>query len=198
MNDRPLYSPRLGEALKFAAGAFHATHRKGSRIPYLTHLLAVTALVGENGGDEDQLIAAVLHDYLEDIPEASADVLKERFGPRVAGMVEALSEKRGNPKPVWEVRKKEYLERLKAAPPEIKLISACDKLHNLRSVRQALRKEGDVVWERFTRGREGTLWYYGKVVEALSRGWNHDILAELRAEVAGLLAEAGASRAAPA
>jgi len=198
MNDRPLYSPRLGEALVFAAEAFRATRRKGSDVPYLTHLLAVAALVGENGGDEDQLIAAVLHDYLEDIPDASAAVLEKRFGHEVTRMVEGLSEIRGHPKPAWEVRKKEYLERLETAPPKVKLISACDKLHNVRSVRRALRTEGEKIWERFTRGRAGTLWYYGKVVEALSRGWDGEILAELRAEVAGLLAEAGATQGAPA
>ncbi|MFQ5749513.1 MAG: HD domain-containing protein, partial [Planctomycetota bacterium] len=146
MNDHRLYSPRLGEALKFAAEAFRATPRKGSRVPYLTHLIAVAALVGENGGDEDQIIAAVLHDYLEDIQDSSADVLEEHFGPEVARMVEALSEIRGRPRPPWEVRKKEYLERLKAAPPRVKLISACDKLHNVRSVRQALRGHGEEVW----------------------------------------------------
>jgi (p)ppGpp synthase/HD superfamily hydrolase len=187
----PLYSSRLDDALAFAADAFRGKRRKGSDVPYLTHLLQVMVFVGENGGDEDQMIAAVLHDYLEDITGASRELLATRFGERVATMVEALSDSTSSakPKPAWEARKQAYLARLRDEPADVKLISVADKLHNARSIRRDLRVIGPEVWKRFTGTPEQTLWYYREVVAALGTGWTHVLLDDLRAEVVGLAAD---------
>jgi (p)ppGpp synthase/HD superfamily hydrolase len=188
----PLYSVRLDEALAFAADAFRHKVRKGSNVPYLTHLLQVMVFVGENGGDEEQMIAAVLHDYLEDISGASRDVVAARFGERVASMVEALSDSTtgAGPKPAWEPRKQRYLARLRDEPAAVKLISTADKLHNARSIRRDLRVVGVDLWKRFTGTRDQTVWYYREVVLALGTGWSHVLLDELRTEVEQLAVEA--------
>jgi len=183
---KPLYSSRLDEALTLAADAFRTKVRKGTGVPYVTHLLQVMVTVGEHGGDEEQMIAAVLHDYLEDIRDASEDHLRERFGDRVARLVVALSDATTHPKPSWKERKESYVAALRDEPGELKLISAADKLHNAQSIRRDLAVVGDAIWDRFTATREQTLWYYCAVVEALAEGWDHPLLDELRAEVEAL------------
>lgn len=185
------YSRRFDEAVAYAVDAFRDVRRKGSGVPYITHLLAVCALVGEHGGDEDQLVAAVLHDVLEDVDDASAEALAERFGDRAARLVVALSDTVVRPKPPWRERKLTYLAHLAASPAEVKLVSAADKLHNSLAIRRDLRAVGVVVFDRFTAGKDGTLWYYQAVVEALAEGWDHPLLDELRESVTRLVAEAG-------
>lgn len=179
----PSYSVKLDEALVFAADAFRRTRRKGTPTPYLTHLLAVAAMVGEGGGDEEQIIAAVLHDWLEDIPGATPAELEQRFGPRVTRLVLALSDSTGHPKPPWRDRKERYLVHLRESPHEVKLISCADKLHNCRCTVVDLRLQGPSAFERFNAGRDGTLWYYSEVVGALSHEWDHWLLEQLRREV---------------
>jgi (p)ppGpp synthase/HD superfamily hydrolase len=178
-----LYSPRIDDALQFTADAFRAVARKGGRVPYLTHLLQVMVTVGEHGGDEDQLIAALLHDYLEDIPGADATMLRARFGERVVRMVEALSDATAQPKPPWEDRKRRYLRALAREPDEVKLISAADKLHNAASLDRDLTTVGPDVWSRFNAPMERSLWYYRAVVAALRHGWSHRIVDELEVVV---------------
>jgi GTP pyrophosphokinase len=185
------YSTRLDDAILLATDAFRYKVRKGSGIPYLTHLVQVMVYVAEHGGDEDQMIAAVLHDYLEDIPGAKADDVEARFGPRVRRMVEALSDATTHPKPPWKERKLSYLEELRGEPAEVKLISAADKLHNARSIRRDFTTLGVDVFDRFTASKEETLWYYQSVVIALGEGWTHPLLDELVREVTALLDEAG-------
>ena len=190
MDCDPCYSQRLDRALELAARSFRHIRRKGTDIPYLSHLLAVMVTVAEHGGDEDQLIAAVLHDYLEDIEESSHAYLVEHFGATVAELVAGLSDTDIRPKPPWKERKQRYLEHLRTSSPTLKLISASDKLHNARSIRRDLRLVGAAVWERFSGTREQTLWYYSSLVEVLGNGWNSPVLDELRAEVEALVAEA--------
>lgn len=184
------YTQRLDDAVAFAMDQFRGRVRKGTRIPYVTHLLQVLVLVGEHGGDEDQMIAAVLHDWLEDVEGALAAELERRYGPRVAHLVAGLSDSVSHPKPPWRNRKETYLAHLAVAPAELKLISAADKLHNARSIRADHAVVGPAVWERFTAGRDGTLWYYAAVADALGAGWDHALLRALRAEVAALHEEA--------
>jgi GTP pyrophosphokinase len=190
--ETPQYSERLDQALGFVATAFRHQIRKGSGVPYLSHLLAVAALVSEHGGDEDQTIAALCHDYLEDIEGATSEVLERKFGPRVARFVEALSDSNTHPKPPWAERKQAYLARLATEPPELKLISAADKLHNAMSIVRDHRAIGDAVWDRFTATREQTLWYYEQVLTALGTGWTHPLLDDLERAVAELQAVARA------
>ncbi len=188
------YSVRVDEALAFVADEFRQKTRKGTDVPYLAHLLQVMVTVAEHGGDEEQLLAALLHDYLEDITDASAEVLERRFGARVRRLVEALSDSTSQPKPPWEERKQAYLARLRTESPDVKLVSAADKLHNATSVRRDYIAVGEAVFDRFTATREQTLWYYREVVDALGVGWSHPLLDELRIEVETLLRAVGESR----
>ncbi len=186
----PCYTERLDRALALAAGAFRCKLRKGTDIPYLTHLLQVMVTTGEHGGGEDEMIAAVLHDYLEDIEGASAGDLAEAFGSRVAAMVVALSDHTGaGPKRPWEARKRDYLSRLASEPPEVKLVSAADKLHNARSIRRDLALEGARLWGRFTSTPAQNVWYYRELVRALGTGWTHPLHDELKLEVEALCQE---------
>ncbi len=157
---------RFQQALLYAA-QLHATQlRKGTQIPYVAHLLAVAALVLEAGGDEDQAIAALLHDAPED--QGGRAVLEEihlRFGERVAEIVDGLTDTYEHPKPPWRERKQAYLEHLRHAPAEVRLVSLADKLHNARSILCDLRNSGNHTWQRFKGGKEGTLWYYRSLVE---------------------------------
>lgn len=181
------YDGRMGEALRFAAEAFARKSRKGTRVPYLSHLLAVAATVMEHGGSSDQAIAAVLHDYLEDIPGAAAAELEARFGPEVARLVVALSDALdAEHKGEWRGRKEAYLARLRVEDAAVKLVSAADKLHNTRCLVRDVRAAGDHAYARFKGKKDGTLWYHREVVVALAEGWEHPILGELRAAVADL------------
>lgn len=186
----PAYSERFDRAVARAVADFRGIRRKGTQIPYVTHLFAVAAFVGEHGGDEDQLAAAILHDWLEDVPGASVATLEAEFGARVARLVAGLSDSVGHPKPPWRARKEAYLAHLRAEAEELKLISASDKLHNCQCIRRDLAAVGDDLWGRFTAGRDGTLWYYDSVAEALADGWPHPLATRLRVEVDELIREA--------
>jgi len=181
------YTTRFDDAVALAVDSFRDIVRKETTIPYITHLFSVCATVGEHGGDEDQMIAAMLHDLLEDVEGTSAEQLEARFGARVARLVVALSDTTLRPKPPWRQRKERYLEHLAGEDPEVKLISAADKLHNCLSIRRDLRLFGATTFNRFTGGRDGTLWYYEQVAVALGRGWEHPLLDELVENVGALV-----------
>lgn len=180
------YSRRFDEAVAFAVDAFRDEFRKATGVPYISHLFSVTALVAEFGGDEDQMIAAMLHDWLEDIHGATPEVLRDRFGDRVTALVIALTDSNEQPKPPWRERKERYLAHLCVAPDDVRLISAADKLHNCRMIRRDLAMHGPRVFQWFRGEQVGTLWYYRSVVTALESGWSHPILVALRHEVDGL------------
>ena len=161
----PLTS-RFETALSFAFQLHKNQYRKGSPIPYISHLLAVTAIVIENGGSENQAIAALLHDAVED--QGGYDTLQkieELFGSEVAEIVEACTDAFTDPKPEWEGRKTAYLKKLKQSPDSILLVSLADKIHNARSILRDLQSKEDNIWEKFNGGKEGTLWYYQALVE---------------------------------
>ena len=164
------YSTRLDDAFAFAH-ALHADQvRKASGIPYVSHLMAVAALVAENGGTEDQVIAALLHDGPED--QGGLETLAEieaRFGPDVAALVASLTDTFEAVKPEWRQRKERYVAHLETADPGALLVSAADKLHNARSIVADLRRDGVKTFEKFRGKRDGTLWYYGALVEVMSR-----------------------------
>ena len=180
------YTTRLDAALALATDAFRHQERKGSGTPYLLHLLQVLVTVGEHGGDEDQMIAAVLHDYLEDIDGSNAADLQARFGHRVRHLVEALSDTVVRPKPPWKERKLRYLAQLREHSADVKLISAADKLHNAKSIESDHAILGEAIWDRFTATKAETLWYYASVVDALGYQWQHRLLEQLREVVARL------------
>jgi (p)ppGpp synthase/HD superfamily hydrolase len=160
-------SARFEDALSFAARLHRDQVRKGTRIPYVSHLLGVTGIVLEHGGNEDEAIAAMLHDAVEDQGGAATlQTIRERYGDAVAAIVEGCTDSDVVPKPPWRPRKEAYISHVDAASPSVRLVSAADKLHNARTILADYRRHGDVVWDRFSGGKEGTLWYYRSLVEA--------------------------------
>jgi (p)ppGpp synthase/HD superfamily hydrolase len=159
------YSARLAKALDYAVGLFGEQKRKVGGAPVISHLLMVAALVSEAGGDEDQIIAALLHDAAEDAGgERTLQQIREQFGDRVAMIVDWCSDTLEFPKPPWETRKRAHVQRLYQAPSEALLVVLADKLHNARSILAALRRIGPEVFSFFSGGRDGTLWYYREMV----------------------------------
>jgi hypothetical protein len=157
--------PRFADALRLAHDLHAGQTRKASQVPYISHVLAVTATVLEHGGGEDAAIGALLHDAVEDCGgHATAELIRSRFGDHVAALVLDCSDCIETPKPPWLERKNRYLEHLPQAPPEVLLISAADKLHNLQSLLREERLHGRDVWAFFRAGRDGTLWYYGRLL----------------------------------
>jgi (p)ppGpp synthase/HD superfamily hydrolase len=163
-------APRL--TTQFEAALVYATRlhahqtRKVGQIPYIAHLLSVAALVLEAGGDEDEAIAALLHDAVEDqggIP--TRNQIRQRFGDRVVAIVDGCTEFDTLPKPPWQERKTRYLENLRHASPAVRRVSLADKLHNARSLLAEWRQKGDTIWTEFTRGKEGTLWFYKSLIQ---------------------------------
>lgn len=160
-NKPPHLGPRLQRAFRYAAKWHDGQTRKSTAVPYLSHLMAVASLVLEAGGDEDMAIAALLHDVVEDcggMPRLRE--IRRLFGPRVAKIVEGCTDSFVEPKPEWLVRKTAYIEAVKQADDETRLVSASDKLHNARTVLSDFRNHGDAIWIRFNGKKEGTLWYY--------------------------------------
>jgi (p)ppGpp synthase/HD superfamily hydrolase len=152
---------RLGAAVAYALELHGEQVRKGTEIPYVTHLFSVCALVLEDDGTEDEAVAALLHDGPEDQGgQATLDEIKRRFGPSVARMVAGLSDTLESPKPPWRERKEAYLDRLRDEPASVLRISLADKLHNLRSVAVDLDLHGEDLWARFHAGRDDQAWYY--------------------------------------
>jgi (p)ppGpp synthase/HD superfamily hydrolase len=151
----------LQKAFRYAAAKHAGQTRKQTAVPYLSHLMAVTSLVLEGGGDEQMAIAALLHDVVEDCGGTPRlREVRRKFGARVAKIVQGCTDSFSDPKLPWIVRKEEYLKRLKHEDVETRLVSASDKLHNVRSVITDYRQDGESIWKRFSGGREGTLWYY--------------------------------------
>ena len=174
------YGEKFGEALSYAARVHRDQLRKGTQVPYVTHLLAVAAIVGENGGSEDQVVAALLHDAPEDQGgEARLEDIRERFGDEVADIVAGNTDTFEDPKPPWRERKERYVARIAHEPASVRLVSAADKLHNARSVLADLRTLGDDLWQRFNGGKEGTLWYYRALVEAFEAAGSNPVVDEL-------------------
>jgi (p)ppGpp synthase/HD superfamily hydrolase len=159
-------SYRFEQAMQVAVRLHGNQLRKGTRIPYVAHLLAVAALVLEDGGDEDQAIAALLHDAPEDQGgRAALEQIRTLFGEHVAQLVDGCTDSYDIPKPPWRQRKENYLAHLPSVSSEVQRISLADKLHNARSILADLRLSGNAVWKRFTGGKEGTLWYYKSLVQ---------------------------------
>lgn len=185
------YGPRVLDALLLMYRLHAGQVRKGAGVPYITHLLAVASLVGEHGGDEDQFIAALLHDAVEDAGgQATLAEIRGQFGERVARLVWACTDTDTEPKPPWRARKEAFLAGIPGMAPEARLIVAADKVHNARATALDVLRDGALVWERFRGGRDGTLWYYSAAMEALSLGWKHSILEELAQAVQRLTSAA--------
>lgn len=160
-----------GAALAFALQAHAGQTRRNSDVPYAAHLLRTGALALAHGADAEQLAAAFLHDTLEDCEGVSEAGLREAFGPRVAAMVAALTDTLhgdtpGNKSP-WVERKQRYLERLRGLDAATRLVAACDKLDNLRSLTRALSQHGTAALEGFNATPRQARWYFETVHAAL-------------------------------
>lgn len=174
------YGEKFEEALVYAARLHRDQERKGSETPYVTHLLAVAAIVGENGGTEDEVVAGLLHDAPEDRGgKERLEDTRARFGDEVARIVDGCTDTYEDPKPAWRPRKEAYVAHVASASPSVRLVSSADKLHNARAILADLRSLGDDLWNRFTGGKEGTLWYYRALVEAYAAAGTNSVVEEL-------------------
>lgn len=183
----PALGIRLQRAFRYAAEKHAGQTRKQTAVPYLSHLMAVSALVLEAGGDQDLAIAALLHDVVEDcggMPRLRE--IRKMFGARVARIVEGCTDTFVEPKPEWIERKKGYLQEVKRADAATRLVSASDKLHNVRTILADYRKDGEAIWQRFNGRKEGTLWYYRALCDEYQRRNRNRTTSELAIAVAEL------------
>lgn len=189
-----MHQIRLGErfatALTYAYDVHQGQWRKKTHAPYISHPLGVASLALEHGADEDEAIAALLHDAVEDGGgRARLEDIRERFGEHVADVVYCLSDwiegldgPRGTKQP-WKTRKRRYLERMGTADDSCILVSAADKLHNARAIARDYSRIGDDVFERFTAGKDGTCWYYRQIVRVLRGRAPAEMMQELERAV---------------
>jgi (p)ppGpp synthase/HD superfamily hydrolase len=162
------YGDKFENALVYAFQLHKDQVRKGTSIPYITHLLAVASIVGENRGTEDEVVSALLHDASEDQGgEPTLREIRERFGNEVAEIVDGCTDTYENPKPPWRERKERYLAHLANTSDSVRLVSSADKLHNARTVLSDYRLLGEDLWTRFNGKKAGTLWYYRAIVDTL-------------------------------
>jgi GTP pyrophosphokinase len=188
-----MLGPRFTAALAFASELHGSQVRKGTEIPYVSHLMAVTALVLENGGDEDQAIAAILHDSVEDQGEfLTIERIRERFGVRVAEIVDACMDADELPKPPWRERKEAYIASIQHKSDDAVLVSLSDQVHNARSILSDYKYVGENLWNRFRGGGEGTLWYYRESVNAFRGRCPSRLFDEYQALVSDIERMAGA------
>jgi len=160
---------------RFASALVYATHlhanqvRKDGKVPYIAHLLSVAALVLEDGGTEDEAIAGLLHDAIEDQGgEHTRQEIRQRFGDGVTAIVDGCTEPDTFPKSSWKTRKVGYIEQIRSASVSIRRVSLADKLHNARSLLVSLQQEGDIVWSRFNAGKAQMLWFYNTLRDLYS------------------------------
>ena len=189
------FTERLTRAVDYARH-LHIERRKGTGIPAMAHLFGVASLViGEAGltdfpVTEDMVIAALLHDAVEDHGGAPRlEDIRQNFGADVARMVEGLSDSLAedpNAKDQWEQRKQAYIDRLRHEPADVRLISAADKLYNARSILEDYRLIGPEVWRRFKRGRDLQLWYFDSILEVFKSQGKTRIVDEFERVVAEL------------
>jgi (p)ppGpp synthase/HD superfamily hydrolase len=188
-NTAPVLTNRFIEALGYAAKLHQFQRRKGKGQPYVGHLLGVAAIVIQHGGGEDQVIAALLHDAVEDqggLPRL--DEIREKFGAEVARIVDGCTdsyEARGE-KRDWAERKRAYIARVAGELPDVRLVSAADKLANAREILADYRVEGDEVFKRFQGRKEGTLGYYRQLVDVFKKAGSSALVDELERVVSEL------------
>jgi len=173
-------SERFERALQYASVIHAGQFRKGTGIPYISHLLGVASIALEYGANEDEAIAALLHVAGEDAGgEGRIADIRVRWGDKVATIVEGCSDTLITPKPRWRKRKDAYIAHLESADASTILVSASDKLYNARSILRDVRREGDAAFDRFNGKKKGTLWYYTALVTAFRKHGESELLDEL-------------------
>jgi (p)ppGpp synthase/HD superfamily hydrolase len=178
---------RFAAALSYAVEKHARQRRKGSETPYIAHLLGVCGLVIEDGGSEDEAIAALLHDAAEDQGgEATLAEIEDRFGPDVRRIVAACSDTFEMPKPPWQERKQAYIASVASKSPDELRVSLADKVHNARAILFDYHAIGERVFDRFNPNRERTLWYYRTLADAFAQRAPGPLADELARVVADL------------
>jgi (p)ppGpp synthase/HD superfamily hydrolase len=186
------FSPKFREALSYAARIHALQIRKKTGRPYIGHLMSVTSIVIEYGGDEEMAMAALLHDAVEDqggLPRLRE--IRKKFGKRVAHIVDGCTDSYTEPKAPWLERKRAYVQRIAQESADVLLVSAADKLSNVRETTHDLRVHSSAVFERFAGGRDGTLWYYRALVDEFRKAGCTPLVEELDRAVTELEAIAG-------
>jgi (p)ppGpp synthase/HD superfamily hydrolase len=184
------FSKKFVAALGYAADLHARQFRKRTGRPYVGHLLGVTSITIEYGGDEEMAIAALLHDAVEDqggMPRLRE--IRRKFGQRVAHIVDGCTDSYTQPKPPWMERKRAYIRRLAKESADVRLVSAADKLSNVRETLHDVRVHGESVFERFEGKKEGTLWYYRELVRVFRKAGSSPLIEELDRAVTELEAE---------
>ncbi|MBI1404441.1 MAG: HD domain-containing protein [Porphyrobacter sp.] len=192
---RPFLTTRFDTALAYASHLHREQLRKGSNIPYISHLLGVAAIAIENGADEDQAIAALLHDAVEDqggLPRL--EDIRDRFGEAVARIVADCTDDLAGTKAEaatpeekrreWRARKETYIAGLARKPAASLAVSIADKTHNAAAINADLRLHGARVWGRFTGAKDGTLWYYRALADAFAKALPGHAASRFEREVA--------------
>jgi len=177
---KPLYSERFTKAFAYAARLHARQTRKGTNKPYIGHLMSVASIVIAYGGDEEMAIAALLHDVVEDAGgEKRLREIRNKFGKRVARIVDGCTDTYKDPKPPWLQRKKDYIARVAGEAEDTRKVSAADKLSNVRDILEDVRAGGVKAFERFTGKKEGTLWYYRTLVQVFREAGTNPLVEEL-------------------
>jgi (p)ppGpp synthase/HD superfamily hydrolase len=171
---------RFNEALQYTVHLHGGQVRKVNGEPYVAHLLGVASIALDYGANEDEAIAALLHDAIEDQGGlATGEEIRRRFGPTLIEIVEGCTDANTIPKAPWQERKDLFLARLAHASPSIRLVVAADKLHNVRSLLRDYRQQGEAIWKHFKGGRDKTLWYYRAVVNTLLQSGSSPLVEDL-------------------
>jgi (p)ppGpp synthase/HD superfamily hydrolase len=182
-----MLSERFTTALTYATQLHVNQVRKGSGVPYIAHLLGAASIALEYGANEDEAIAALLHDAIEDQGGAATrEEIRRRFGDNVTAIVDGCTDADTIPKPPWRQRKEAYIAHIATASPSVLLVSAADKLYNAQSILKDYRVLGESLWERFQGGKAGTLWYYPALVDAFKKTGATTIVEELERVVSAI------------
>ncbi|MEO8890843.1 MAG: HD domain-containing protein [Coleofasciculaceae cyanobacterium] len=156
-----ILTSRFEQALIYATRLHSQQTRKVTGVPYISHLLSVTALVLEAGGNEEEAIAALLHDAVEDQGGATTRAeIYDQFGEQIVAIVDDCTEFKSEIKPPWRERKLHYIEQLRVASPSARRVALADKLHNMRALLFDYRQQGEAIWSLFSTDKEGILWFY--------------------------------------
>lgn len=183
---------RFDEAVRYAHEVHARQTRKGTAAPYLGHLLGVASIVLDDGGDEDEAIAGLLHDAPEDHGgRARLEEIRARFGDKVAQIVEDCTDSWETPRPSWLDRKKAYIEHARHLSAPSRRVSAADKVHNAYAILRDLRNVGEEVWDRFNAGADDVIAYYESLVRAFREAGGGRLVDELDRIVRGIQREMG-------
>jgi (p)ppGpp synthase/HD superfamily hydrolase len=187
-----MLTARFDEAFRYAHQVHGGQTRKGTPVPYIGHLIGVASIVLDDGGSEDEAIAALLHDAAEDHGgRDELERIRQRFGDAVAGIVEDCTDSWEMPKKPWAERKRQYVEHAKHLPPPSLRVSAADKVHNAYAILRDLRNQGEAVWRRFSAAPDDVVSYYEGLVRAYREAGGGRLVDELDRIVRGIQREMG-------